>query len=272
MKSQSLFGAAVVLIFSSGRLLGLEGFVLYDRFDNAFIDPEKWVIAQQGGPAHREFVREIRNGRLRLLNRAYGDISTNTGGSFDGTFIDFPQPDAVTAFGADVEVKRFETSFCPSSPAVASSRLELHGTFFNTDVPQMGSHSNDVRASIAVQRTANSPDPSDVLHVTAFVIHCLDVTCSAGQSLAFHDLGAIRIGDRARLAMRWDRDNHQFIFSRDAESFAAPYGVSDDTPSGAKRKGLLVANFVTNCMSTVRPIAFMEAMFDRVMVNASAAH
>lgn len=45
---------------------------------------------------------------------------------------------------------------------------------------------------------------------------------------------------------------------------------SDSTPSGARHKGLLVANFVSNCTAAPRPVGYMEAFFDRVRVNESA--
>ena len=76
----------------------------------------------------------------------------------------------------------------------------------------------------------------------------------------------------AKLRVQWDRDNHRFIFQRDdnAEVFA-PYTVSDSAPPGIQVKLLDALHLVPNCTATPRPMAFIEALFDDVMVNASAA-
>jgi hypothetical protein len=51
----------------------------------------------------------------------------------------------------------------------------------------------------------------------------------------------------------------------------APYTVPDTTPPGIQVKLLDAIHFVPNCTTTPRPMAFIDAMFDDVMVNASAA-
>ena len=261
----------LAFLLGSMTLVALEPLVIYDPFDTDFIDPARWVVSQQGGAVHREYVREIRSGRLRMSDRAYGNTNSDTGGSFDGIFTDFPSPDAVTDLGADVRVMSFEATSCAANPTITSTRAELHGTFFNVATPVAGSHTNDVRASINLQRASNTLDSSDVLRVIAAVRQCLDSSCSTGLNLALQDLGSISVGERTRLLIRWDAVTNQFIFSSNDDTFVAPYAVSDAAPSGAKRKGLLVANFVSNCTATPRPVAFMEASFDRVLVNASAA-
>jgi hypothetical protein len=47
--------------------------------------------------------------------------------------------------------------------------------------------------------------------------------------------------------------------------------VSDSAPPGDQFKRLSVVHFVPNCTATPRPVAFIEAFFDDMMVNESAA-
>jgi hypothetical protein len=86
------------------------------------------------------------------------------------------------------------------------------------------------------------------------------------------DLGPVKPGERARLQVQWDRENHRFIFQRDdaAEVFA-PYAVSDAAPPSIAVKLLDAMLFVPSCTAMPRPMAFMDALFDDVMVNESAA-
>ena len=74
-----------------------------------------------------------------------------------------------------------------------------------------------------------------------------------------------------RLRVQWDRENHRFIFQRDDDpEVVAPYTVSDTAPAGARVKRWTSIS-VANCTATPRPVAFIEALFDDVMVNESAA-
>ena len=82
----------------------------------------------------------------------------------------------------------------------------------------------------------------------------------------------MKLGEMVRLRVQWDRDNHRFIFQRDDDpEVLAPYAVSDSDPPGIQFKNLGAMHFVPNCTATPRPVAFIEALFDDVMVNESAA-
>jgi hypothetical protein len=92
--------------------------------------------------------------------------------------------------------------------------------------------------------------------------------------MALHrrDLGPVKRGEIVRLRVQWDRDHHRFIFQRDdTPEVFAPYAVSDTAPPGNPVKWLDAMQFVPNCSATPRPMAFIEAWFDDVMVNESAA-
>jgi hypothetical protein len=74
------------------------------------------------------------------------------------------------------------------------------------------------------------------------------------------------------LRVQWDRDHHQFIFQRDEQpEVFARYAVLDIVPLGTPIKLLNAMQFVPDCTATPRPMAFIDALFDDVMVNESAA-
>jgi hypothetical protein len=72
--------------------------VLYDDFNSRFIDPGKWVVNQSGNDSSREYVREIQSNRLRMAIRNYGDTNSDSGGRFDGTFLESPIPTPLQQF------------------------------------------------------------------------------------------------------------------------------------------------------------------------------
>lgn len=280
-------GIVLLLVLSGMPSQALEPLVLYDDFNTEFISPAKWLVGQEGGPAAREFVREILGkkrtirlgrirvelfeGKLRLVDRAYGDTASNSGDRFSGAFLDFPNPDAITAIQVTIQVKKVDVTGCPQNPAVSGAGVRITGSFFNTGTPTPGTFLNDVYAQVRIDRLSNSTDPPNVLRVVSDVGICTAVNCSAGTNIDHDELGTVRVGETIRLLIQWDQDNHRFIFQRDDNPpVVSPYTVSDVTPSGAKRKNLLIGNFAANCTAAPRPVAFMEAFFDNVFVNESA--
>jgi len=148
----------------------------------------------------------------------------------------------------------------------------LAGRFFGTAPSTPGSAANDVAATIQLVRRSDSTDPPDVLRVRSGVFHCRNANCTAASTIHFQDLGPVKLGEMVRLRVQWDRDNHRFIFQRDDDpEVLAPYTVSDSAPPGIQIKWLDALHHVPNCTATPRPMAFIEALFDDVMVNESAA-
>jgi len=127
-------------------------------------------------------------------------------------------------------------------------------------------------AFIGIIRWSGSADPPDVFQARSVVFYCANRPCTDGLQLHRRDLGPVKRGEVARLRVQWDRPNQRFIFQRDdAPEVFAPYAVSDTAPPGIQVKLLDAMHFVPNCTATPRPVAFIEALFDDVMVNESAA-
>ncbi len=247
----------------------LESLVLYDNFDKSLINPDKWFGSE--GPFGGEATRLLQGGRLRMTYRAYGNTTTNVGQTLNGNRLHFVNPAAVTAIKATVIVKGVALTGCSLNPAPTDVRARLIGFFFNTGTPTPGSSTNDVIARIIIFRRSNSTDPPGVLKVQAFVGTCDNPACSSATNFSSLDFGTVATDVSTTVSVQWDRDNHQFIFTRDATAIAAPYTVSDSAPPGTPNKLLDSGVFVPNCTAAPLPTGFVDASFDDVFVNVSAA-
>jgi hypothetical protein len=265
-----LRGLAMLLMV----LLGIPGYaaerlVPYDDFNATLLNPDKWFGLEFGG-AGTEAIRQIQDQRLRLVYRGYGQTDADHGRQRNELVLVVRNPAAVTAMQATVQVDELTATGCPSNPDAALAMAILAGRFFNLATPTPGSGEHDVIAFIGVRRMSTSPP--DVLQVASRVIHCLDAHCMDSQPLHFRDLGPVTRGERVRLRMQWDRDQHRFVFQRnEAPEVVAPYTVSDTAPPGIAAKLLNAIHLLPNCTATPRSTAVIEAWFDDFMVNESAA-
>jgi hypothetical protein len=249
----------------------LERLVPYDDFNATHIDPDKWFGVEPGGPG-TEAIRQIQDNRLRMVSRSYSKTDSDSGRLPSELLLIVRNSSAVTAIQATVQVTDVAASGCPSNPEATVAVAGLIGLFFNTTTPTPGSHVNDVVASIRMVRPSDATDPPDVLRVRSSVFHCANARCTAGSELHSKDLGPVKRGELARLRVQWDRDNHRFIFQRDDDpEVVAPYTVSDTAPASFQGKYLQATHLVPNCTATPGPVAFVEASFDDVLVNESAA-
>jgi hypothetical protein len=270
--------AFLVSCASSGQSQEIPGnaerLVPYDDFNATQIDPDKWFGGEYGPkPRGAEAIRQIQDNRLRLVYRAYGRTDSDRGRSRNEFVLMFHNSAAVTAIKATVQVTDAAATSCPGTPPAATIYgAILAGRFFGTAPSTPGSAANDVVATIGLERQSDSTDPPDVLRVRSGVFHCTNANCTAVSVLHRQDLGPVKLGEMVRLRVQWDRDNHRFIFQRDDDQkVLAPYTVSDSAPPGIQVKLLEAVHHVPNCTATPRPVAFIEALFDDVMVNESAA-
>jgi hypothetical protein len=254
-----------------------ERLVPYDDFNATQIDPDKWFGIEYGTEPRcvsTEAIRQIQDKRLRLVYRAYGRTDSDSGMSRPELGLAFQNSAAITAIKATVQVTDAAATSCPGNREATGAVAMLYGRFFGTVPSPPGSAANDVMAAIGLGRGwgSDSTEPPDVLRVRCGVWHCTNADCTAFSKLHFREIGPGKLGEMVRLRMQWDRDNHRFIFQRDDEpEVLAPYTVADSAPPGGQFKRLGALHFVPNCTATPRPMAFIEALFDDVMVNESAA-
>jgi hypothetical protein len=271
-----LSGCAVLLVV----LIGVPGYaaerlVPYDDFNATHLDPDKWFGGEFGVAfprASMEAIRQIQDNRLRLVYRNYGQTDSDSGRPRNELVLVFRNSAAVTAIQATVQVIDVAATGCASNPGPTEAWAMLGGRFFGSAPSTPGGDVSDMVAIIGVLRESGSTAPPDVLRARSVVFLCANRPCTAGSEFHSQDLGPVKRGERVRLRVQWDRDNHRFIFQRDdAPEVFAPYTVSDTAPPGIPAKLLDAMHFVPNCTTTPRTIAFIEAWFDDVMVNESAA-
>ncbi len=248
----------------------LESLAPYDDFNAKILDPDRWLGVQEGSHV-LEAVRQVQSKRLDLAIRAYGDTNSNSGRHRNIVSLRFADPGSVTAIEAKVMVTSFEVKACPSQSAETLAIARLSGDFFNVLTTIPGSALNDVFAVIDVLRSSASPDSSNTLQVRGTVFLCTNPACLATTDLGSVDLGTVKKGKPVKLFMQWDPDNDRFIFRRDNEPEEfLEYVVSDAASPGRPVQQLSIHTFVANC-TTPGPVASMEALFDDVSVNESAA-
>lgn len=126
---------------------------------------------------------------------------------------------------------------------------------------------------MALQRKSNTPpEAKNDLQAIGYILKCEDALCVNLSVLFSKPLGSVSKNKKATLLLQWDPDNDRFLVQvNDNPIDELPYSVSDAAAPGVHTKALQVANSVLNCTAAPRPEAFLEANFDDVMVNASAA-
>jgi hypothetical protein len=255
-----------VLLLATGICLvayAAEPLAPYDDFMATNIAPDKW---RDGGEA----IRELRDNQLHLVFESHGQTDSNRGRPRE-TFVQiFRDSAAVTAIQAKVRVTDVKAQGCSSNPAPTVASAMIGGVFFGTPTGGSGGTVRDTVAFIGVG--SDSSASSDMLWTRSTVYFCANRDCTYGTELHGQFMGAVKRGETVTLRIQWDRDNHRFIFQRgDAPEVIAPYAVSDTEPPGTPVKFLSAMHFVPNCTTTPRPMAYIEAWFDDVRVNASAA-
>jgi hypothetical protein len=184
----------------------------------------------------------------------------------------FRDPAAVTAIQAAVQVTDMAITSCPANPEPTVTLAMIGGRFFGIPGSTPDGQVTDMIAYIGISAVPGAVGPRDVFQTGAVVFFCANQLCTSGVALARRDLGPVKRGEIVRLRVQWDRDNHRFIFQRDdAPEVFATYAASDTHPPSIAVKMLDAILFVPRCTSTPRPMAFIEAWFDDVMVNESAA-
>jgi hypothetical protein len=269
---------AVILVMV---LIGVPGYtaerlVPYDDFNAPYINPDRWWGGEfSPAPPPRwgaEAIRQIHDNRLRLMYRSFGPTDSDSGRLRNELVLMFHDPPAVTAIQAVVQVTDVAITGCPGHPQSTEAWAMLGGRFFGNAASTPEGEVRDMVAFIGIMGMSGATGQPDIVQVRGVVFYCANRPCTEGVQLHRRDLGPVKPGESARLRMQWDRENHQFIFQRDdaAEVFA-PYAVSDTAPPSIAVKLLDTMLFVPRCTATPRPMAFIEAWFDDVMVNESAA-
>ncbi|GIX48064.1 MAG: hypothetical protein KatS3mg131_2275 [Candidatus Tectimicrobiota bacterium] len=213
---------------------------VFDDFETHGLDPAKWATL--------EFVRGIdpEDGVLELALARHGTDGSNT--------LRFADPDAVTAFQADVTIGEFHTTLLgPSAGA------KLVGFFYNDGTPG-GGKAGEVLAEIGIRLEGTN------LVVAAFVGRCDDPECASLTPLFFDNttFGSVAVGETHTLSIGFSEGVFVFGFDGSTLAFDPTALAPVSGPSRVPFKGLSTdIQGITGADAG----AFIEAEFDNVLVN-----
>jgi hypothetical protein len=257
------FAAAIV---TSPQAFALEPFKVYDTFGDPAISPARWFDTER--------IRSIKAGVLQLAQRSYGLNTSDVGSTFSNWNDSLTNAIAVTALRAKIMVNAVEVSACPTNTALGQSRARISGTFFNVGTPTPGSQVGDALAQVRITRFSNSADPAGVMRVQGILSICTTADCNAAATVGnIVDLGTVSVGQAATVQLQWDKPAKTFLFSRDGGAFSGSvaYADSDASPPSSVFKQVSTRLDLPSCMSAPRVAGYIDASFDNVLVNASAA-
>ena len=280
MKPRMLQLLVFVLVLGTwGFAEALEPLKLYDNFEQAPINSDKWFGSQFEAPprfggSFLELVRKTtqEEHHLRILSRSFSDTGFTGGTSLSLFRLGFKRPDTITTIRSRVQVRNVESTGCALNPTPTLATAQIFGFFFNTTATVPGNGTNDVIAGVQLQRRSDSIDPPDILEISYFVNLCSDPDCVNSSSLGGGVLGTVKTGEWVRLLLQWDKERDRFIFQRDREQlvFVTYTGFSDAALPGIQLKTLGADHFIANCAAGPRPVGMVDALFDGVFVNQSA--
>ena len=229
-----------------------EAYANYDVFSGTQIDDTRWLATER--------MRVIKPGLLYTNQRDLGSQTSDSGYITFSQSTEFDEPARVKQMSASINVTNWDVQGCASNlDSVTSARARIIGSFFNAGPRTEGSQLNDVFAQARVYRDSASTDASGVLRVQGYVNICTASDCSVSTTIGSADMGTTSLGQAVKLRVDWDQANKRFIFTRDA---LAP---------GLAYKNLQTYTSLANCFSGPRTSARIDANFDNVAVNASAA-
>ena len=260
---QCILALCFVLLASLSYMLYAQqpssNLVLYDNFDNKFLNPSKWNTVgacYTDNGMELECVREIRDERLHLAHRNFGNRDSNVGNQFGSAAVSFVNPSQIKSITTDLVVLHAEAVSCAANlgfPAAA----HIDANFFNTGT---GNSSDDIAGHIAFQ-----PDLSGNIFVFGQI--------SQGNNYFFFlPLGNTSTRTPLRATLTWDQPNHRFLVSwtdlltNFKTEGIMPYTFSDSTSATNPTKVLTVNTFPTNC--TANPTwQYIHATFANVHIG-----
>jgi hypothetical protein len=252
----------VLLVFLSHMVHAQQAssnLVLYDDFDERFLNPTKWNTfgaCYSGNGMELECVREIRDEKLHLAHRNFGNRDTNVGFQFGQAALSFVNPSQIKSITSDLTVHGVAESNCAANQSFPPA-AHIDGFFFNTGT---GNSSDDIGGHIAFQ-----PDPSGSVFVFAQI--------SQGNNYFFFlPLGNTSMGTPLRATLTWDQPNHRFLVSwtnlltNIKTEGVMPYSFTDLTPAVNSARVLDVVTFPANC--TANPTwQYIHATFANVYIG-----
>jgi hypothetical protein len=234
---------------------------LYDDFNQEWLNPAKWrpMYPNCWGNV-LECVREVRDGKLRLAVRNFGDTTSDSGIQFSESEVYFVDPNAVTSITADISA-RFRGVGCATNGTDRThTQVQLGGGFFNMGT---GSPNDDMVVWLIIW--VDTIDP--IMRASVYWGRPWPGP-AANVPLADYP-----VGTQLRGTLTWDKANHRFI-GRTAvkgqeglgDEILIPYSEPDVTSPATPLKALQASQHTLNCTSA-KTNGQVEATFDNVLIN-----
>ena len=258
-----LFAVTFCLALPGMAQQSSSSFVLYDNFNQKFLDTNKWEPSSACFTwTVVECVREIQNGQLRLAVRGTGATDSNSGNQYGESELIFKNPSRIKSISTQLTIRRTSAASCPVSPDFNSgTQTIIAGNFFNSG---SGAPADDVSALLFFSHVPTDPPG---------VLTAIGLLNWQGQFFDGVGLGTVNVGQRITAKLIWDQRDHQFIVgwtdiaSGTVTQTTMPYTIPDTAPAAVAYKSLGVRVFTPNCIGTQILIDDTEATFDNVMVG-----
>jgi hypothetical protein len=269
--------AVFVSVISISALLQAQSsdntLTLYDNFNGRWIDPAKWddwtqspgmfeAVRELSPPYHGEDNnRRLRNRRLRIFQRAYSETVNDYDASYGWLGLQVPF-NAIAMSIVDtsftVSVNSVTLSGCQSNPDSHSvAWAGFVGRYFNYSG---FSDAQDVEAGIDLYR-----DMTDAGTQLSVRVH---VSSGDGFVNNYQIIGYVSLGQTAKLRVRWDRPNQQFLFQLNTHPVVSlKYDASDIFLPVNTLKAFWLGRGTPNCTTTPLGMAMMDAYFDNVYIG-----
>jgi len=236
----------------------------YDNFQSGHLDPAKWTsrpFDQCNQATTLECIREVTPRKhLELGIRTLGANASDSGITYDNSFVDFAKPAAITSISADVLIPSTSSISCENNPQRSFSQFLMTGSFFSTGTSP--DYLGDLDAYIFIDTNS----PNGALEAGAF----LGTNNTYFGNVQF---GQVSPGEPLRLTLRWDKAGSLFVFSMthlltgQQTLVSIPYAQTVAGPPSYDFKEMGTRNFVANC-TTTQTSTQMDALVDNVHVNS----
>ena len=238
-------------------------FVLYDNFDETFLNPAKWSPFGVCNWTVLDCVRAIQDDRLRLAVRVYGSTNSNQGAQYGPSELHFTNPATIRSIATEFTVRRTSAMACPPNTTLYNSHAHtiLQGTFFNSG---SGNSADDVQGLLFFDHDVSSPQG---------VLDVIGLMYWQGQFFGGVGLGTINVGQKVIAQLSWDQPDHQFVASwtdvlTNAKTQALmPYTMPDAALAAGPDKLIGVRTWAPNCLGTQMLVTDMDTTFDRVWIG-----
>jgi hypothetical protein len=285
MKLTVFCGLVIVAVLASISASAQVPPVVYDKFEEKVLNPDNWFGKEGSDPGvfALESWRQIKVEPLfgfrglDIANRSYASEGSDSGNSTAYTRLLFADGSNVTSIQATVLVRKIQATECATNAFATTPRLRIGGGFFNAGVsaPPAGNQTDDVFAFVGAARPIDSENLPNVLSLEGRAFVCNDASCSTNTLIGSVDLGTVKVNKKVKLRVTWDPDNNRFVFQKGKDTevyidYTQPNNFPPGTSSGGNKR-LEINHQIANCTSAPRPVAYMEAFFDDIKVNAPPA-